>query len=166
MARILDLYDYPPRDGRGICVDEFGPLNLQPRPARGWFRRGQPTRLRATYNRKAGVRQMLAGLDLASGQVFCRFRDRRRWPQFLDFCEQLRRGVPTGTLYLICDNYGPHGKAKVTDWCADHGIELVYTPSKKSQSRATYGAQPALPPQAPLRGRLQIRLPNYLPNVA
>jgi hypothetical protein len=31
MARILDLYD-PPADGRVICVDEFGPLNLQPRP--------------------------------------------------------------------------------------------------------------------------------------
>jgi hypothetical protein len=39
---------------------------------------------------------------------------------------------PTGMLYLICDNYGPHGKAEVTDWCAGHGIELVYTPSNAS----------------------------------
>lgn len=30
MARILDLYDHPPADGRVLCVDEFGPLNLQP----------------------------------------------------------------------------------------------------------------------------------------
>src|SRR5687767_9175193 len=35
MARILDLYDNPPADGRVICVDEFGPLNLIPRPGRG-----------------------------------------------------------------------------------------------------------------------------------
>jgi hypothetical protein len=35
--RILDLYDHPPADGRLICVDEFGSLNLQPRPGRGWF---------------------------------------------------------------------------------------------------------------------------------
>lgn len=28
--RVLDLYDRPPADGRVICVDEFGPLNLQP----------------------------------------------------------------------------------------------------------------------------------------
>jgi transposase len=31
MQRILALYDHPPTDGRVICVDEFGPLNLLPR---------------------------------------------------------------------------------------------------------------------------------------
>jgi transposase len=65
MARILDLYDHPPTEGRVLCVDEFGPLNLQPRPGHGWFRRGQPARLRATYTRTHGVRQMFAALDLA-----------------------------------------------------------------------------------------------------
>jgi transposase len=132
MARILNLYDHPPTDGRVICVDEFGPLNLQPRPGQGWFRRGQPARLRATYTRPAGVRHMFAALDLATGLMFYRFRDRKRWPQFLDFCKQLRRRFPLGKLYLICDNYGPHGKAEVTAWCADHGIELVFTPSNAS----------------------------------
>ncbi|MEV0610938.1 hypothetical protein AB0I61_31750 [Polymorphospora rubra] len=48
MRRILDLYDHPPADGRVICVDEFGPLNLQPRPGRAWRPEGQPVRLRAT----------------------------------------------------------------------------------------------------------------------
>ena len=28
LDRILDLYDHPPGDGRVVCVDEFGPLNL------------------------------------------------------------------------------------------------------------------------------------------
>ena len=28
MRRVLDLYDHPPADGRVVCVDEFGPLNL------------------------------------------------------------------------------------------------------------------------------------------
>src|SRR5215469_11263623 len=32
MRRVLDLYDHPPADGRVLCADEFGPLNLQPRP--------------------------------------------------------------------------------------------------------------------------------------
>ena len=75
MARILALYDDPPPEGRVICVDEFGPLNLQPRPGKGWFRTGQPARRRATYTRTAGVRQLFAALDLASGQLFYRFRD-------------------------------------------------------------------------------------------
>jgi transposase len=132
MARILSLYDCPPADGRVICVDEFGPLNLQPRPGRGWFRKGQPARRRATYTRTAGVRQMFAALDLASGQLFYRFRDRKRWREFLDFCRQLRRRFPTGRLYLVCDNYGAHKKAEVLTWCADHDIELVFTPSNAS----------------------------------
>lgn len=31
MRRIVELYDHPPADGRVVCVDEFGPLNLLPR---------------------------------------------------------------------------------------------------------------------------------------
>ena len=31
MHTILDLYDTRPADGRVVCVDEFGPVNLQPR---------------------------------------------------------------------------------------------------------------------------------------
>ncbi|MFC5144665.1 helix-turn-helix domain-containing protein [Streptomyces aureoversilis] len=31
MHRVLALYDTPPADGRVVCVDEFGPLNLMPR---------------------------------------------------------------------------------------------------------------------------------------
>jgi transposase len=75
---------------------------------------------------------MFAALDLATGQIFYRFRDRKRWPQFLDFCKQLRRRFRTGKLYLACDNYGPHGKAEVTTWCAANDIELVYTPTNAS----------------------------------
>ncbi|WP_244175790.1 helix-turn-helix domain-containing protein [Amycolatopsis lurida] len=71
-TRILDLYDHPPVDGRVIYVDEFGPLNLQPRLGSGWSPRGRPARLRATYTRTGGVRHMFAALDLASGQIFYR----------------------------------------------------------------------------------------------
>jgi transposase len=58
--RILALYDSSPADGRVICVDEFGPLNLMPRPGKGWFPKGRPKRLRATFHRTEGVRHMFA----------------------------------------------------------------------------------------------------------
>lgn len=132
MTRILAFYDHPPAHGRVICVDEFGPLNLQPRPGHGWHPRGHPARRRATYTRTAGVRQMFAALDLATGQMFYRFRDRKRWREFLDFCKQLRRRYPAGRLHLICDNYGAHHKAEVRAWCADHDIDLVFTPTNAS----------------------------------
>jgi hypothetical protein len=114
-----------------ICVDEFGPLNLLPRPGKGWFPAGRPKRLRATYNRTGGVRHMFAALDLASGQMIYRFRDRKRWPQFLDFLKQLRRRYVHGRLYVICI-YGSHGKAEVKAWCAANDITLVFTPSNAS----------------------------------
>jgi hypothetical protein len=68
--RILELYDQAaagelPEGARVICADEFGPLNLQPRPGHGWFPRGRPARRRATYTRTGGVRRVIAALDLA-----------------------------------------------------------------------------------------------------
>ena len=137
MARILELYDQAaagqiPDGGRVICVDEFGPLNLQPRPGRGWFPRGRPARRRATYTRTGGVRQMFAALDLASGQLFYRLRDRKRWAEFLGFLRQLRTRFPSGRLLVVCDNFSPHHKQQVRDWCAEHDVELVFTPSNAS----------------------------------
>ncbi|MFD7657957.1 IS630 family transposase [Actinosynnema sp. NPDC059797] len=34
--RVLDLYDHPPAGGRVICLDELGPLRLQPRKGQPW----------------------------------------------------------------------------------------------------------------------------------
>uniref|UniRef100_UPI003F49061D IS630 family transposase n=1 Tax=Nonomuraea bangladeshensis TaxID=404385 RepID=UPI003F49061D len=72
MRRILDLYDHPPADGRVICFDEFGPLNLMPRTGKRWRPQGSPARLRATYNRYHGVMHMIAALDLATGKLYYR----------------------------------------------------------------------------------------------
>jgi len=137
MAAILALYDQAaagqiPEGGRVICADEFGPLNLQPRPGRGWFPRGCPSRRRATYTRTGGVRHMFAALDLASGQLFYRFRDRKRWQEFLGFLRQLRTRFSTGRLFVVCDNFSPHKKHQVRSWCAEHDVELVFTPSNAS----------------------------------
>jgi transposase len=132
LARILELYDGAPSDGRVVCVDEFGPLNLIPRPGKGWYPVGKPKRLRATFHRTAGVRHMIAALDLASGQMFYRIRDRKRWYEFLDFLRQLRRRFPHGRLYVVLDNFSPHTKDKVRGWCAANDVELVFTPTNAS----------------------------------
>lgn len=136
-TRILALYDQSAAGrisagGRVICVDEFGPLNLQPRPGRGWFPTRTPARLRATYTRTGGVRHMFAALDLASGQLFYRFRDRKRSTEFLGFLRQLRTRFPDGRLHVVCDNFSPHRTRTVADWCAAHDVELVFTPTNAS----------------------------------
>ena len=132
MRRILDLYDHAPSDGRVVCVDEFGPLNLQPRPGKAWRQRKDPVRLRATYTRDQGVRHMIAALDLATGKLHYRIRDRKRWHEFLAFLKSLRRCWPDDRLYVIADNFSPHRHPEVRTWCANNNVELVFLPTYSS----------------------------------
>jgi hypothetical protein len=129
MRRVLDLYDHPPADGRVVCVDEFGPLNLQPRKGKVWRPQRQSLRQRATYTRTSGVVHMLAALDLATGKLFYRIRDRKRFIEFLDLLKALRARWPREKLYVVCDNFSPHRHAQVCDWCAANQVELVFLPT-------------------------------------
>ena len=129
MHRILGLYDQPPADGRVVCVDEFGPLNLQPRKGKAWRPATKPLRQRATYNRYDGVKHMLAALDLATGKMLYRIRDRKRHREFLDLLTALRARWPEEKLYVIADNFSPHRHPKVRAWCAANQVELVFLPT-------------------------------------
>jgi transposase len=132
MHRVLDLYDHPPADGRVICVDEFGPLNLLPRKGKAWRPQSRPQRLRATYNRNDGVLHMLAAPDLATGRISYRIRSRKRRQEFLAFLKSLRTRWPDEKLYVVCDNFSPHRHADVRAWCADNQVELVFVPTYSS----------------------------------
>ncbi len=132
LRRVLDLYDHPPAEGRVICADEFGPLNLQPRPGRAWRPAGHPARLRATYHRTGGVRHMLAALDLATGKITYRIRGRKRHQEFLSFLKLLRQRWPAGRLYLTCGNFSPHKHPEVTGRAAADNAGLVYLPVNAS----------------------------------
>jgi transposase len=45
---------------------------------------------------------------------------------------QVRARFPTGPLHVVCDNFSPHRKAEVIDWCTRHDVELVFTPTNAS----------------------------------
>ncbi|MGH2760162.1 MAG: IS630 family transposase [Actinomycetota bacterium] len=128
---VLELYDAAPKGGRVICVDEFGPLNLLPRAGRGWSMRGQPRRLRATYTRTHGVKHLFGALDLATGEIIWRIRDRKRWREFLSFLKVLRMRY-TEHLYVVCDNFSPHLKGEVATWADANDVELVFVPTNAS----------------------------------
>ncbi len=85
--RILELYaiaDGKRKPKRGyptvvICVDEFGPLNLQPHPGKQWAavsgkhadpERPPRRRRRATYKRPHGIRHLLAAYDLSTDRLY------------------------------------------------------------------------------------------------
>jgi transposase len=78
-----------------FCADEFGPLNLQPRPGRQWAAiggkgkepgRAPRPRLRATYTRKAGVRHLFAAYELGEDKLYGHIKPRKTRTRFLEFC--------------------------------------------------------------------------------
>ena len=128
------------------CVDEFGPLNLQPRPGRQWARRGgvvrEPgegprRRRRATYHRTGGVRHLFAALELGSDTMYGHIKKRKRRGEFLEFCRYVRSLHPAAVrIAVVCDNFSPHLSTRkdkrVGQWAAASNAEIAYTPTNSS----------------------------------
>ena len=125
-ARVDQLYaiadrEAAPQDGDPeviFCVDEFGPLNLQPRPGRQWAAiggkgkepgRAPRPRLRATYTRTAGVRHLFAAYELGEDKLYGHIKPRKTRARFLEFCRYLRTLYPPAVrMAIVCDNFSPH----------------------------------------------------------
>lgn len=131
--RIRRLYGKRPKGGRRICVDEFGPLNLQPRHGKHYAVIGQVGRLRATYSRKGGVRYMFGAYDMERDTLVGVFAAKKNWMSFLAFLKWLRRGYRSGeVLHVVLDNAGYHLKGEVLDYAAKHKIKFYWTPTNAS----------------------------------
>ena len=148
--RVLHLYalaDGKTARGEGdpdvvICMDEFGPLNLQPHPGRQWapvtVGKGDQThprrrRRRATYKRPHGVRHLLAAYDLSTDKLYGHIKPCKGRTEFLAFCKYLRSLHPPGVrIAIVLDNYSPHLSTSKDDrvraWAAANNVELAYVP--------------------------------------
>ena len=131
--RIRRLYHKRPPGGRRLCVDEFGPLNLQPRHGRHYARTGHVDRLRATYNRKEGVRHMFGAYDMESDTLIGSFAVEKNSTTFLAFLKSLRRRYRHGeTLHIVLDNADYHLTPEVQEYAATHKIRFYGTPTNAS----------------------------------
>ena len=129
-----------------FCLDEFGPLNLQPRPGRQWAavsgKRKEPgraprPRMRATYTRTEGVRHLFAALELGEDKLFGHIKPRKTRGRFLEFCRYVRTLYPPSTrIAIICDNFSPHlttrRDGRVGAWATASNVEIAYTPTNSS----------------------------------
>jgi transposase len=129
-----------------FCVDEFGPLNLQPRPGRQWAAvsgkgkepgRAPRPRMRATYHRTEGVRHLFAAYELGEDKLFGHVKPRKTRARFLEFCRYLRTLYPSSVrIAVICDNFSPHlttrRDGRVGAWAAASNVEIAYTPTNSS----------------------------------
>ena len=153
-ARVEHLYaiadrEVPPaaRDPEVVfCADEFGPLNLQPRPGRQWAAisgkskgpgRAPRPRMRATYTRTAGVRHLFAAYELGEDKLYGHIKSRKTRTRFLEFCRYLRSLYPPATrIAIIGDNFSPHlttaKHARVGAWAKANNVEIAYTPTNSS----------------------------------
>jgi transposase len=105
--RIVELYDMADkREALVICLDEFGPLNLQPQPGgRSWAPRAKPRRIRATYKRPHGVRHLIAAYDVVNDRLYGHVKKRKARVEFLAFCRYIRSLHPLDVrLHFILDN--------------------------------------------------------------
>jgi transposase len=152
--RILELYaiaDGKAEAGLGdptvvFCMDEFGPLNLQPHPGKQWAPvaagkgdAGSPRRrrMRATYNRPNGVRHLMAGYDLSTNRIYGHVVKKKGRTAFLAFVRYLRSlHPPEVRIAIVLDNFSPHLSTKtdqrVGEWAAANNVELAYTPTYSS----------------------------------
>jgi transposase len=148
--RVLQLYAIA--DGRAeagpgdatvvLCMDEFGPLNLQPHLGKQWApvatgtgeqKRPRRRRRRATYTRPHGVRHLLAGYDLSTDRLYGHVKTRKGRTEFLAFCRYLRSLHPAEVrIAIVLDNFSPHLSTKtdprVGEWAAANNVELAYVP--------------------------------------
>lgn len=153
-ARVEHLYaiadgEVIPEEGEPevvFCMDEFGPLNLQPHPGKQWAERGgrhkdpdrEPRpRRRATYTRPHGVRHLFAAYDLAKDQLYGHIKKAKNRSKFLEFCRCLRSLHPADVrIAIVCDNYSPHLTTRrcqrVGTWAAANNVEIAYTPTNSS----------------------------------
>jgi transposase len=153
-ARVEQLYaiadrETVPQDGDpGVifCLDEFGPLNLQPHPGRQWAAvsgknkapgRAPRPRMRATYTRTEGVRHLFAAYELGEDKLFGHVKPRKTRARFLEFCRYLRSLYPQSVrIAIVCDNFSPHLTTRkdpqVGDWAKANNVEIAYTPTNSS----------------------------------
>jgi transposase len=153
--RVLELYDiadHKAKPKRGdptvvLCMDEFGPLNLLPRPGKQWAqvavkeaaitRRPKRRRRRATFNRHGGVRHLMAAYDLTKDRIYGHIKTKKDRSTFLEFCRYLRSLYPPDVrIAIVLDNFSPHLSTKkdtrVGDWAEAHNVELAYVPTNAS----------------------------------
>ena len=162
--RVLELYDIAegkaaPGPGGPTVVfsmDEFGPLNLLPRPGKQWApvvrRRSNGStsgprrrRLRATYTRTKGVRHLLAALDMNADKLYGHIKTDKKRTTFLAFLRYLRSLYPPEVrIAIVCDNFSPHLSTKkdsrVGDWAAANNVELAYVPTNAARTSTASSA--------------------------
>jgi hypothetical protein len=146
-ARVLELYAAAPIDGPVISFDQMRPISLRPVQGAGWAQRKRPERLRASYNRRHGIRYIFGALDVHRDRLYARMRPRRAGGDVLGFMRTIRLCYPARQrIYWIQDNLSANWTPDIRAFADANRIELVPTPTY-----ASYLNREPLPPDPGVR---------------
>ena len=131
---IVGLYLHPPDHAVVLCVDEKSQIQAldrtQPTLPLGL---GYVEGVTHGYVRH-GTTTLFAALDIASGRVLAKCKQRHRHQEFLQFLRTIDASVPKKLdVHLIVDNYATHKHASVRQWLAARPrFHVHYTPTYSS----------------------------------
>jgi len=80
-----------------------------------------------------GIRHFLAAYDVHENYLWMHQRKRKRWQEILAFFKTIRRRYADGQrIYIVLDNFSPHRKKEVFEWCDTNNIKLVFIATNAS----------------------------------
>jgi transposase len=130
---VVGLYLDPPRHAIVLSLDEkTGIQALQRTQLPLPLRKGRAVRHTHDYKR-AGVVDLYAALNIATGKVTHQCSASHTGADFLSFMKKVERANPAGELHVILDNSSTHSTPQVQAWLALHRrIHFHYTPTSAS----------------------------------
>lgn len=131
--RVIGLYLQPPQEAAVFCVDEKSAIQaldrVQPLLP---LRTGAPARRGFEYVRH-GTCSLYAALEVATGKVTGRCRQRHRSLELCEFLSSVIKGRPEKQIHIILDNLSAHKTELVQTWLKAHpAVRLHYTPTYSS----------------------------------
>jgi transposase len=141
LADVVGLYMNPPENAIVFSVDEKPQVQALERkqtvlPVGPRFPEGRPHQ----YKRN-GTIDLLAALEILTGDVVTEFHHRHRHQEFLAFLSTLdRRAEPEFEVHVIVDNLSAHSTEEVGRWLRNHPrFHLHFTPTHASWVNAVEG---------------------------
>lgn len=130
---VVGLYLNPPEHAVVLSVDEKTSIQALERTQRPLpLRAGRAVR-HTHDDKRHGVLDLYAALEIATGQVTHRVSATHTAVDFLGFMNKVARTYPGRELHVILDNSSTHRTPDVQAWLATHPqIQFHYTPTSAS----------------------------------
>jgi transposase len=130
---VVGLYLAPPENAVVLSVDEKTSIQALERTQLPLPLRKGGARRHTHDDKRHGVVDLYAALEVATGNVTHALRDSHTAVDFLTFMAKVVRAYPRQELHVILDNSSTHATSDVKAWLAEHPrVHFHFTPTSAS----------------------------------